>query len=62
MFHILDLRDESVVFGHTFVVLYEMFFEIHNVLVGGLLGAVDIDEPEVGVFRGFDESQLGEVA
>jgi len=43
MIHIFGVIYNADVSFHSFVVLDEVLFEIHNVLIGRLFGAVDID-------------------
>lgn len=50
MIHILDLIDQSHVLVHSIIILNEILFEIHNVLIWGLFGAVDVDVTEVAIF------------
>lgn len=57
MLHILQLLDQPHVLAHTFIILNEVFFEIHNVLVWGLLGPIDVDVAEILIVGGLDESE-----
>jgi hypothetical protein len=57
MLHILQLLDQAHVLAHTFVILDEVFFEIHNVLVWGLLGPVDVDVAEILIVGSLNESE-----
>lgn len=52
MIHILYLIHQSHVFAHSIIILNEILFEIHNVLIWGLFGAVDVDVAEVAVLGG----------
>ena len=57
MIHIFELLHKSEMFLGTIVFLYIIFFEIHDVFVGGLFGAVDVDEGEMGIGGGLDEME-----
>ena len=61
MIHIFELLHKAEMFLGAVVFLDIIFFEIHDVFVGGLFGAVDVDEGEVGVGGGLDEVEGGGV-
>lgn len=61
MLHILQLLDQTHVLAHTFVILDKVFFEIHNVLVRGLLGPVDVDMAKILIVGGLDEGERREI-
>lgn len=54
MVHVFEFVHETQVFVGAVVVLYEGLFEIHNVVVRGLLGSVDLDGSEILVVSGLD--------
>ena len=55
MLHIFELLDEAHVLAHAFIVFDEIFFEIHNVLVGWLFGSIDVDVAEIFIVGCLDE-------
>jgi hypothetical protein len=59
--HIPELLDEAHVFAHTFVVLNEIFFEIHNVLVWWLFGPKDVDVPEIFIIGSLNKGERGQI-
>jgi len=57
--HVFELVDHPKVLIQALVVLEKVLFEIHNVLIGGLFGTVDINGSKVPVFGGLDVGQFG---
>lgn len=55
MIHILYLTDKTDVFIHSLVILYEIFFEIHNVFIWCLFGTEDVDMTKITILAGLDE-------
>lgn len=49
MLHILELLHQAHVLAHALIVLNEIFFEIHNVLIGRLFGAENVDTAEISI-------------
>lgn len=52
--HVPELLQKPHVLAHSLTVLDEVFFEIHNVLVGRLFGPKDIDSSEIFILSGLD--------
>lgn len=61
MLHIFQLLDEAHVLAHALVVLDEIFFEIHNVLVWRLFRSIDVDMAEIFIVGCLDEGERGHV-
>ena len=61
MIHIFKLLHKPEMFLCTIVFFNIVFFEIHDIFVGGLFCAIDIDEGEMGIGGGLDEVKGGGV-
>jgi hypothetical protein len=61
MLHIFQLLDEAHVPAHALVVLDEIFFEIHNVLVWRLFRSIDVDMTEIFIVGCLDEGERGRI-
>lgn len=57
MLHVLQLVYQAEVSAQAFVVLDEVFFEIHDVIVGSFFCTVDVDASEVLVVNGLNQGK-----
>lgn len=61
MLHIFQLLYEAHVLAHALIVLDEIFFEIHNVLIWRLFRSINVDMTEIFIVGRLDEGERGQI-